>query len=204
MAQKKAVIFDMYGTLLHLTERTQPYAALFKGLGIWRPDALAEARRVALTENFSGLPALVERVAPGHDLDLAPYTEAVVKELASAALFPETLDVLETLQSAGFRLGTISNLATPYKQAFFALGLERFFNARVFSCDDGVKKPQPQSYHRMLDLLGVGVDEAVMVGDSFWCDVQGPRDVGMSAVYLDRSRSVEDAIANLEGIFAYL
>ena len=47
----------------------------------------------------------------------------------------------------------------------------------------------------MLDLLGVGADEAVMVGDTVDDDVEGARAVGMQAVLLDR----EGRYPELEG-----
>ena len=44
----------------------------------------------------------------------------------------------------------ISNLATPFKAPVAALGLADAFDAAAYSCDEGLTKPDPDIYRRVL------------------------------------------------------
>ena len=50
----------------------------------------------------------------------------------------------------------------------------------------GKTKPHETIFRRMLELLDVAPDEAVMVGDTVEDDIEGARAVGMQALLVDR------------------
>jgi putative hydrolase of the HAD superfamily len=71
----------------------------------------------------------------------------------------------------------------------------------------GKTKPHEAIFRRMLELLEVAPDEAVMVGDSVEDDVDGAHAVGMRAVLLDRDGrhpDVADRLTDLRGLSAAL
>ena len=84
----KAVIFDLYGTLIY-NKDTNPYARLFFELGL-SPEEMKQARRIALTEDFTDLSGLVTRIKPGATMSLQSYEEEVAAGISSARTFPET------------------------------------------------------------------------------------------------------------------
>ncbi len=84
------------------------------------------------------------------------------------------------------KLGLISNLAAPYKEPFYRHNLAAYFDATLFSCDVGVRKPEPEIYLRMAKALSISPASAVMVGDSRRSDYEGAKAVGMEAVLLRR------------------
>lgn len=164
---------------------------------------MKQAREIALTEDFADLSGLVKRIKPDADLNLQPYEDEVTKEAESAVLFPETKRVLGELQERNFRLGLISNLASPYKKPFFDLGLESYFERTLFSCEVGLLKPDVRIYQRILQEMKLSPFQTFMVGDKINCDVDPPKSVGMNAIIIDRNNQYQPSIKSLEGIFQY-
>jgi HAD superfamily hydrolase (TIGR01509 family) len=203
MANIQAIVFDLYGTLIYLANETKPYAKLFRGIGLQTPDDLRQARRIALSENFDNLSDFANIIKPNSQVDFNAYQQELEKELASASLYPETLNVLTQLKEQGVKLGLISNLATPYKNPFFNLGLGEYFDEVLFSCDVGLRKPNPRIYQKMLEKLTITPSHALMTGDRMHADVDGPKSVGMNAVHLDRANISSNSISSLEGLFQY-
>jgi len=70
-----------------------------------------DAARLVMTAN----PGFAEAAAALGDVH-APdgLLDALDQELASITLFNDTLDALQRLRGVGYRLGVISNLASPY------------------------------------------------------------------------------------------
>jgi phosphoglycolate phosphatase-like HAD superfamily hydrolase len=88
------------------------------------------------------------------------------------------------VRGRGLKLGLISNLAAPYKKPFYRHGLAACFDGILFSCEIGLRKPEPAVYLRIAKELGINPEGAVMVGDSLRCDSCGA----------DSARSGEDRV----------
>ena len=204
MSDIKSVIFNMYGTLFYLAKESKPYYRLFLELGLQEPEEFKRARRIALTQNFENLTDLVKEIKPDALINISSYEQEIKREIASAQMYPETISVLERLKQRGIKIGSISNLATPYKQTFFDLGLAKYFDDVSFSFDVGLKKPEKEIYTLMLERLGVEPSLALMTGDKKIADVCGPRCAGINAVHLDRKNRSAKSIWTLDGVFSYL
>jgi len=204
MTEIKAVIFDLYDTLVYIPNRTDPYHNLFKELNI-TPLEMKKARRIALTEDFGNISELVEKIKPNAGIDIKLYEDDIAKENKSVVAFPETNAVLGKLQKRGFKIGLISNLSSSYKKPFFDLKLENYFDKIFFSCKVGLKKPDIKIYQKMIQELSIEPSQALMVGDSLYCDVYPPRLIGMNAVLIDRENKSDATpkIVSLEEIFQY-
>ena len=103
--------------------------------------------------------------------------------------------------------GTLIYLAhetKPYVNLFVDLGLDAYFDQVLFSCEAGLMKPDPRIYQRMMVMLNVEPQKALMTGDKIKNDVEGPRSIGMHAVHLDRENNSAWSIATLDQIFDYL
>jgi HAD superfamily hydrolase (TIGR01549 family) len=204
MANIKAVVFDLYGTLIHITNEIRPYSQLFSRMSIENSEESKQARRIAMTESFDSLSAYVKKIKPESKIDLSLYEREIGKEKSSVRIFSETKKVLRELRKREIKVGLISNLASPYKSPFYEFGLEKYFNEVIFSCDVGFRKPEKEIYQIMIERLGVNSKEILMTGDKVFADVDGPKSVRMNAVHLDRKNNSIDSIASLEGIFNYL
>ncbi len=71
-------------------------------------------------------------------------------------------------------------------------GIGSLLSAVVISGETGIGKPDPASYGRALELLGVAPEHAVMVGDSWERDVQGALAAGLRAVWISDGRPAPD------------
>lgn len=196
------VVFDLFSTLVHV-EGKKTYLKLFTELGL-TPEQMHTARRTCMMENFDSLGDLANRLVPGSTIDVRKYNKEVLAEIDSAQLYPETKDVLVKLRREGYRIGMISNLATPYKNVFFDFYLHKKIDSYVFSCDVGMYKPDPQIYLHLLREMGVRPEQTLMTGDKEHSDVLGPRGVGMNTMHLDRTGEASHSILTLDGVFEYL
>jgi HAD superfamily hydrolase (TIGR01549 family) len=102
-------------------------------------------------------------------------------------LYPETAEVLEELQGRGYRMAIVSN-GYEQEQTAAKLGIASYFDTIIGSFYVGFRKPMPEIYHMALARLGIGPEQAIMVGDHWDADVEGPQRVGIKGVHLHQSR----------------
>lgn len=110
----RAVVFDAFGTLVHLGERRYPFLALqalMQAAG--RTKQPTDAARIMTNHvGLAGAAALFGVQLPASDL--APLERDLQAELEGVSLFPESASVLHELAARGLKLGICSNLAAPY------------------------------------------------------------------------------------------
>lgn len=187
-----AVIFDVFGTLVRIQRRTNPFRSLLlegRKHGRW-PSA--DDLKVLMTQPLSLEAAAEQLRIQVCDARLQQLQTLLDEELDSIAAFPDALSAVAALQQAGMKIGICSNLAAPYGES-----VRRLFptvNATAFSYEIGVTKPCPLIYESVCADLGVtpghffdGNGVAVMIGDSLWRDCYAARAVGINGVHLQRS-----------------
>lgn len=114
-------------------------------------------------------------------------------------LFPDALQTLTALRTAGLKLGLITNGSVRMQSAKLkCLALEDAFDTVLISDVEGISKPDPRIFHLALARLGIAAERAMFVGDNPDVDISGARGAGMKAVWRKSaavSREVEaDAI----------
>ena len=93
-------------------------------------------------------------------------------------------DTLSTLAETA-RLGLITNGPSWTQRAKIEqFRLARWFPKMIVSGEFGYDKPDPRIYQAMLDALGVGAEDAIMVGDNPEADIRGAHAAGMRAVWV--------------------
>jgi len=100
-------------------------------------------------------------------------------------------DVVPMLQqvSRSYALAVLTN--GPHdvqREKLRASGLERFFPVTIASGEIGFGKPDPRFFSTAIERLGIRVDEAIAIGDSFERDVVGARNAGLRCIWLNRER----------------
>ncbi len=191
MTAVRALVFDLFGTLIHLRD-----AAFQKGIvrlvRAPRREWVEFLRHDLAVRSYGDrerfVEAILERFPPSEPGAARTAALALLeRELASAELEPAVRSLLGFLRRRGLKLGLLSNSGSPFREPFERAALGELFDAVVFSCDLGAKKPDPAAYQAVLDALGVRHGEAMMIGDSLANDIRAPIELGMSALLIGES-----------------
>ena len=189
----RAILFDLDGTLWDRTSAVHALAHLqHEQLGdvlghipreryvdrIVRLDDLGRVNKRVLYETIGvefGLPeSEVARLHADFWTRFALHTRP----------FPEVIDTLHHLRNAGVRLGIVTNGAAVVQQAKIEqLGLSALVDAVLISEREGVRKPNPEIFHRAVARLGVEVSQTWFIGDNPDDDVAGAVAVGLRAFW---------------------
>jgi putative hydrolase of the HAD superfamily len=119
-------------------------------------------------------------------------------------LFDDALPALDALREHGLKIGLLSNSARDLDEFVTHHGLT--VDAVLTSGAHGKTKPHETIFRRMLELLDVAPEEAVMVGDTVEDDIEGAHAVGMRAVLVDREGRYpeREVLTDLRGLPAAL
>ena len=106
---------------------------------------------------------------------------------------PDYLHALLKKLRSRFRLGLLSNYpdGKAIRESLERLNLTRLLDAVVVSGEVGRVKPHEAPFLAVLDKLRVRPDEAIYVGDNWLGDIQGAKDVGMSAAWTRQFQTPE-------------
>ncbi len=182
-----AVVFDVYGTLVEITDKRAPFRRLLRiGEQQGRPvGALDAATLMSAPLNLHAAAAQLSIVLAPEQL--AQLEADLHSEIASIRLFPDTAPTLQALRARGIKLGLCSNLAADYADPIMQL-LPLQLDAYTWSFEAGAIKPDPAIYQQACAALGCAPERVLMVGDTPAADVDGPRAAGMQSILLDRER----------------
>jgi putative hydrolase of the HAD superfamily len=212
----RALTFDVTGTLIHSPRLGSLYADVLGRHGIevdpkeagrlvrevWQELAcLAEPGRDRFTAHPDGprgwWKRFLERFC--EHLEAPPPSPFAAAELfhrfATAEaweVYPEVPDVLTQLQTAGLRLGVVSNWDPRLPDLLERLDLSRFFDVIVYSSAVGVEKPDRRIFLHAASRLRVPPGVALHIGDGRLEDVEGALGAGLRALHLDRTRGTGD------------
>ncbi len=143
-----------------------------------------------LRESFAGIgfdlpPDVIDHIVA---LDHSAYSNSITVERA-------TIQTLQTLKDAGYRMGLVSNVTLlPHlmREDLARLGLDAFLDATVFSSEVGRRKPDPRIFLEALDRLSADAAETAFVGDRLVDDVGGAQGVGMRGVQTRQFRQEDE------------
>ncbi|HAH43689.1 HAD family hydrolase [Gimesia sp.] len=195
----KSVIFDLYGTLLELSQDSKPFLNLAQSSSA---ISLGDALRIALTNHCPSLRDCATQLNLMLESDLDILEKNLHNDLERVRLYTDVIPTLKVLATSNIKIAVISNLATPYKLPFSRHQLESYFDVTVFSCDCGLMKPDPAIYKMALHKLDTLPHETIMVGDSLKSDVEGPSRVGIVSYHLKRTGNITDPLTELSTLEA--
>lgn len=110
--------------------------------------------------------------------------------------FPGVREMLSDLRKE-FRLGLLSDgFLAVQERKLSALGISHWFDAVVFSDRLGRDfwKPSPRPFLELMEILQVGPEEAVYVGDNPAKDFLACRRLGMQSIWLRQSTGIYSAL----------
>src|SRR6266581_1426610 len=113
-------------------------------------------------------------------------------------LDPHIRETLERLRAAGYRIGLVSNTGRTWGRFLRpiqdGMGIGRLFDARVFSDEVGVRKPEPRIFDVALAAMGLRAERAVNVGAAALAALAGSNRIGMPAVGFNNGVPAEHAV----------
>jgi len=100
----------------------------------------------------------------------------------------------------GVRLAVVSNWDSRLPQVLEMLELTAYFEQVAVSHLEGVEKPDPQIFHRVLERMDIGPQGAVHVGDVPELDLDGARAAGIDGVLVDRKGKIDASLKTLDDL----
>ena len=98
---------------------------------------------------------------------------------------PDVPGTLENLITAGYRLAMLSNRSKPYQEELESLGLAGYFEFALAAGEINIWKPAPGIFHHALRLMKTQPEETLYIGDNYYADIVGARDVGLHPILID-------------------
>jgi putative hydrolase of the HAD superfamily len=198
------VLLDFYGTLAEDAHPTPAIDRVLAARGYALPDHLRERWWHG---DLDGIEHVDESRSRDHyvawqdarlvgllaEADVHPAEhDLIVEELRAGRAhrelraYPEVPTVLSALRVGGLALGVCSNWDWDLEPAVEEAGLAGAVDVLVSSAWAGARKPHARIFRHTLELLGCDAADVVFVGDTWGPDIEGPRAMGMRAVYLER------------------
>lgn len=193
----RAVLFDVYGTLLDVNGIAAEAETMFPGYGsalsdLWRTRQIDYTRLRTLSGRHADFAAVtadaLDFAADFLGLPLRPAgRERLLSAYAALPAFADAQPALATLGSLGLPLGVLSNGTAPMLEAALgAAGLRPSFR-HVLSVEAARKfKTAPEAYGLGPAALGLAAGEIAFVSANGW-DAAGAAWFGYSAFWVNRS-----------------
>lgn len=205
---KKAIIFDLYGTLIdiHTDEESDLFweqLSLFYGYSgaIYafqelRDNYISEVGKIKSEIRNVEYPdiELLDVFKSLYGIKNVEVTDAKVKETASVfrllstdyiTLYPYAVKLLEFLQESEYKVILLSNAQRYFTMNELILtGIEEYFDNIYISSDYKVCKPDPIFYNIMLENEKLKAEECIYIGNDHTTDIAGANRVGMDSIYL--------------------
>jgi len=191
-----AVVIDFFGTLTKSASDEvwfQAAAASAAPLGLpaerWR-QALDASFAERATGALGDLPDTFRELARRCGTEpsaaaLAESCDARVKAQHGLFVFrDDALAAVQALKKQGLRVGLLSDCTPELPVAWPHFAVAPYFDTAVFSCQEGLKKPNPAFFHLVCERLGVTPGDCLYVGDGGSRELTGAAAVGMTPLML--------------------
>lgn len=215
LRRPRAILLDLDDTLINTGEAAEAawrdVAARFAGELDCTPDRLdatirdvserywSDASRTpndrlhAHTSRVAVTRLVVDALVPAHPrrdrLAHAMAEHYGPRRLAGLSLYDDTLEALAALRRRGLPLALLSNGdAALQRGKVDRFGLAPWFRTVLIEGEIGYGKPTRRLYERALDACGVIAMDAWCVGDHLEWEVAAPQRLGITGVWIDRSR----------------
>ncbi|MFF0078511.1 HAD family hydrolase [Streptomyces canus] len=191
-----AVVFDFFGTLTpstptHVWDDHAARSAAPLGIPArtWRA-ALDASFPERATGSLGDLAATFRTLARRTGAD--PSEEALAaacaaRMAAQRELFAPRADAVSTLtelRDRGLRLGVLSDCTAELAETWSQLPLATLVDARVLSCEEGRRKPDPELFRLIARRLDTDPRNCLYIGDGGGDELTGASNCGMQAYML--------------------
>jgi putative hydrolase of the HAD superfamily len=185
----RAVVFDLWDTLVDFDpvagRAFQDQVAARLGRD---PEEFAELWVEGRSERESGT-LRDYLLGIGAPEDCVDEVVALRRDSTRSLLAPRpgAVETLAELRGRGYGVGLITVCSEDVPDVWGETPFVDLFDATVFSCSVGLRKPDPRIYRLACEELRVGPREAIFVGDGANDELAGAERVGMRAVLIHRA-----------------
>lgn len=194
MAMLRAVCFDLFNTLVNVGSVPGHIGgATADVLGVeasaWSKACFSDDHEICRpTNHFDVVRVLAHGIDPQISLELIEdatrQRQARFDYALTTHVSPGVVNTLRKLRDQGYKLALISNASTAEVQAWPESPLQSLFDVSVFSCDVGMKKPDPAIYYYTAAQLGMDTQNCAFVGDGGSGEHHGAHVSGMTPLWL--------------------
>lgn len=226
MSRFGAVAFDLFGTLIDewtVEDWRSCLDDMAEAVGMPAEDfgrawmATAERR---LTGGYGSIRENLQVIRPEASPEALDEAVSRRQRVMEAMVRPraDVEPTLRHLRERGLRTALVSMCSPEVPALWRALPVAGLIDVEVFSCEDGVRKPEPAIYALAAERLGVPAERVLYVGDGSFGELTGAAAAGMTALLIRAAhegelvieRAEEDAewtgptVATIEGVLAHL
>ena len=206
----KAVLFDLFGTLITAESDDNAHRALSEKLAHIHNYAFSGEEHFKLYYDFihgkrsnvkltsskavwEALKELSEKYGFKLKIDYPGVRKLhLMFHITYAELYPDAIEALKKAKDACGKVGLVSDADSDMAYGIlYKLKILKYFDTVVTSEEIGVNKPDPKLFLVATERLGVKPEDTVMIGDS-WKDIEGARNARMKAILVLRRRKVLD------------
>lgn len=187
----KAVVFDMFETLITLFESPMYFGAQMAADAGISEDNFQKIWQTSETDRTVGkasLEEVLEKILKEYQcfsenmLNLIVEKRVQNRKEAFRHLHKEIIPMLASLKEKGIRIGLISNCFSEETVVIEESILYSYFDAVCLSFREGLQKPDEAIFRRCLDRLNVRAKECLYVGDGGSDELEAAEKIGMRAV----------------------
>lgn len=215
---KKAVIFDMDNTLI---DRRKAFLRLCDYLietyGTEYPFEVTREELINYmieidANGYGGLQNVIPKLSsvwklPHSVEEFIEERNRIFGQLTQ--LYPETLEVLETLKKK-YKIGMITNgYSSVQREKITIAKIGHYFDDIIVSGEEEFEKPDPRIFLKACNNLGVAPEDAVYVGDYYPNDIAGALGANLKPIWItenpdEHSQYQGLRVKRLKGILDYL
>ena len=185
----KTVIFDLFATLT--IGGADPEARMIEKYHLSSDYHFVEKLvcGTKFVDNESYIKTVIEGISLAYTPENIQDVSAIFEnEIKKEKIHPDTEKVLAEFKSKNYKIGLISNIATPDFDIITPSGLKKYFDAVIFSYEIGIIKPDYKIFELCLEKLGVKPAQALMIGNSLKADIIGAKNAGINGILISQEQ----------------
>jgi HAD superfamily hydrolase (TIGR01549 family) len=210
LANIKAVLFDLHGTLAYVEKPVSSEEIsnhLFsRGYEVSPQQLNAAWAFVAFVDypkkGYKNMLSFFSRIFWRLETEVDEETlDEIVKFLESKPyqLYPDAAEAVVKAKKNGLKTAVVTTIAHfTFEKA--VKPIKAHFDFIMTGYEAGCDKTNPKMYRRVLKILKVKPEEAVMIGDKVEVDVLLPKRLGIKAILLDREKKNVECPAAIDTV----
>jgi putative hydrolase of the HAD superfamily len=219
MMKYKAVIFDLFGTLVNkfpVDESINVLREMAEVLNVPEDDfvrlwfaTFSERHSGCFPDLDADIEYAAQRLGAQPDSQQIRTAARINLDYVSTHIIPRqgAVFLLEYLRRNEYKIGLVSNWSDEVSSVWQDIPISRYFDVSIFSCKAGMMKPDPRIYTMAMDQLSVRADECLYIGDGDSSEITGAEEVGMDALLVGDNKKDDlkgRTIVSLEEVIGFL